>query len=79
MPARTIAELVSLTGVPPATVHYYLRQGLLPKPRQAAPTRDRAIVQVAVARPVDYSEAPRQPGDRWRGCERDQRGDEKRP
>ena len=39
MPARTIAELVSLTGVPPATVHYYLRQGLLPKPRQAAPNR----------------------------------------
>src|SRR5690242_6296579 len=39
MPARSIAELVSLTGVPPATVHYYLRQGLLPPPRQAAPNR----------------------------------------
>jgi AcrR family transcriptional regulator len=39
MRGYTIAELVSLTHVPPATVHYYLRLGLLPKPRLAAPNR----------------------------------------
>ncbi|HXF58131.1 MAG TPA: MerR family transcriptional regulator [Actinomycetota bacterium] len=40
-PSRTytIAELVALTGVPPATVHYYLRHGLLPQPRRLAPNR----------------------------------------
>src|SRR5438105_184454 len=35
----TIADLVSLTGVPPATIHYYLRGGLLPRPKRAAPNR----------------------------------------
>ena len=39
MPSLTIAELVQQTDVPPATVHYYLRQGLLPKPKQPAPNR----------------------------------------
>jgi hypothetical protein len=36
-------------------------------------------VQVAVARMVDYSKPPREPGYRGRGGERDQRGDEERP
>jgi AcrR family transcriptional regulator len=35
----TIADLVALTGVPPATVHYYLRHGLLPQPRRLAANR----------------------------------------
>ncbi len=35
----TISELVALTGVPPATVHYYLRQGLLPRPRRVSANR----------------------------------------
>jgi AcrR family transcriptional regulator len=35
----TIAELVALTGVPSATVHYYLRNGLLPMPARVAPNR----------------------------------------
>jgi AcrR family transcriptional regulator len=35
----TIAELVSLTEVPPATIHYYLRQGLLPQPKRMATNR----------------------------------------
>jgi AcrR family transcriptional regulator len=35
----TIAELVSLTDVPPATIHYYLRQGLLPQPKRVAANR----------------------------------------
>jgi len=39
VPSLTIAELVQRTQVPPATVHYYLRQGLLPKPKQPAPNR----------------------------------------
>lgn len=30
---------MALTGVPPATVHYYLRHGLLPQPRRLAPNR----------------------------------------
>jgi len=39
MRTYTIAELVSLTDVPPATVHYYLRLGLLPQPKRAAANR----------------------------------------
>jgi AcrR family transcriptional regulator len=39
MAALTIADLVSRTGVPPATVHYYLRHGLLPRPKRLAPNR----------------------------------------
>src|SRR6266516_4384229 len=39
MKTYTIAELVSLTEVPPATVHYYLRLGLLPQPKRAAANR----------------------------------------
>jgi AcrR family transcriptional regulator len=39
MQTYTIAELVSLTDVPPATVHYYLRHGLLPQPKRVAPNR----------------------------------------
>jgi AcrR family transcriptional regulator len=39
MKTYTIAELVSLTAVPPATVHYYLRHGLLPQPKRVAPNR----------------------------------------
>ena len=35
----TIADLVSVTGVPPATVHYYLRHGLLPQPKRASASR----------------------------------------
>src|SRR5438874_13642023 len=34
-----IAELVALTGVPAATVHYYLRNGLLPMPARLSPNR----------------------------------------
>jgi AcrR family transcriptional regulator len=39
MEALSIADLVSRTGVPPATVHYYLRHGLLPRPKRLAPNR----------------------------------------
>ncbi|HJP64885.1 MAG TPA: TetR family transcriptional regulator [Actinomycetota bacterium] len=39
MAALTIADVVSRTGVPPATVHYYLRHGLLPRPKRLAPNR----------------------------------------
>ena len=39
MRTYTIAELVSLTDVPPATVHYYLRLGLVPQPKRAAANR----------------------------------------
>jgi AcrR family transcriptional regulator/predicted DNA-binding transcriptional regulator AlpA len=35
----TIAEVVALTGVPRATIHSYLRRGLLPRPRRASPAR----------------------------------------
>lgn len=38
-PALSIADLVAATAVPPATVHYYLRHGLLPKPARIAPNR----------------------------------------
>jgi AcrR family transcriptional regulator len=39
MKTYTIADLVSLTDVPPATIHYYLRQGLLPQPKRVAANR----------------------------------------
>jgi AcrR family transcriptional regulator len=39
MSALTIADLVAQTGVPPATIHYYLRNGLLPRPKRLAPNR----------------------------------------
>ena len=39
MEALSIADLVSRTGVPPATVHYYLRHGLLPRPKRLAANR----------------------------------------
>lgn len=39
MTTYSIAELVSLTDVPPATIHYYLRHGLLPQPKRAAANR----------------------------------------
>src|SRR5712691_9509027 len=35
----TIAELVGRTGVPPATIHHYLRLGLLPSPYRSATNR----------------------------------------
>lgn len=35
----SIAELVDSTGVPAATIHYYLRNGLLPMPARVAPNR----------------------------------------
>src|SRR6266705_362762 len=35
----TITELVALTDVPAATIHYYLRNGLLPQPKRTAPNR----------------------------------------
>ena len=35
----TISELVALTGVPPATVHHYLREGVIPKPKRLASNR----------------------------------------
>lgn len=34
-----MSELVARTGVPPATIHHYLRLRLLPPPRRAAPNR----------------------------------------
>jgi len=34
-----ISEVVARTGVPAATVHHYLRKGLLPPPRRSAPNR----------------------------------------
>jgi AcrR family transcriptional regulator len=46
--ALTIADLVAETDVPPATVHYYLRHGLLPQPKRVATNRftyDRRHVQ----------------------------------
>lgn len=39
MKPLTISELVAETDVPPATVHYYLRHGLLPRPRRVSPNR----------------------------------------
>jgi AcrR family transcriptional regulator len=39
MSTFTIAQLVAMTGVPPATVHSYLRNGLLPEPKHLAPNR----------------------------------------
>jgi AcrR family transcriptional regulator len=39
MSTFTIARLVAMTGVPPATVHSYLRSGLLPEPKHLAPNR----------------------------------------
>ena len=35
----TIADLVALTEVPPATIHYYLRHGLVPPPKRVSPNR----------------------------------------
>jgi AcrR family transcriptional regulator len=35
----TIADLVAVTDVPSATIHYYLRHGLLPAPRRVAANR----------------------------------------
>jgi AcrR family transcriptional regulator len=37
--ALTIAEVVAQSDVPPATVHYYLRHGLLPPPKRVAANR----------------------------------------
>lgn len=34
-----ISELVERSATPPATIHHYLRLGLLPAPRRAAPNR----------------------------------------
>ncbi len=39
MNSLTIAELVAETNVPPATIHYYLRHGLLPHPKRVASNR----------------------------------------
>jgi AcrR family transcriptional regulator len=38
-PDLSIADLVAKTDVPPATIHYYLRQGLLPRPRRLSGSR----------------------------------------
>ena len=35
----SIGELVQVTGVPRTTIHYYLRQGLLPRPQKTAASR----------------------------------------
>jgi DNA-binding transcriptional MerR regulator len=35
----SIKELVKVTGVPRTTIHYYLRQGLLPRPQKTAASR----------------------------------------
>jgi AcrR family transcriptional regulator len=37
--ALTIADLVAVTEVPPATIHYYLRLGLVPPPKRISPNR----------------------------------------
>jgi AcrR family transcriptional regulator len=37
--ALSIADLVERTGVPPATIHSYLRQGLLPRPHRVTGAR----------------------------------------
>jgi AcrR family transcriptional regulator len=54
MKPLTIAEVVSLTGVPTATIHYYLRHGLLPTPRRVATNRfeydDRHVVGLKLIR-----------------------------
>jgi AcrR family transcriptional regulator len=39
MHAYTISELVAITGVPPATIHHYLREGLVPRPKRLASNR----------------------------------------
>ena len=39
MKTFTITELASLTSVPPASIHYYLKQHLLPAPAKASPKR----------------------------------------
>jgi AcrR family transcriptional regulator len=38
-PELSIADLVARTDVPPATIHYYLRQGLLPRPHRLSGSR----------------------------------------
>jgi AcrR family transcriptional regulator len=38
-PELSIADLVARTDVPPATIHYYLRQGLLPRPHRVSGSR----------------------------------------
>jgi AcrR family transcriptional regulator len=54
MKPLTIAELVALTDVPTATIHYYLRHGLLPNPRRVAANRfaydDRHVVGLKLIR-----------------------------
>ena len=39
MESYSITDLVTLTDVPPATIHYYLRNGLLPQPKRVAANR----------------------------------------
>ena len=39
MRTLTIADLVAETGVPRATIHSYLRLGLLPRPKRLSPAR----------------------------------------
>jgi AcrR family transcriptional regulator len=39
MRSMTIADLVAETGVPRATIHSYLRLGLLPRPKRLSPAR----------------------------------------
>ena len=49
-----ISELAARTGVPAATIHHYLRQGLLPQPRRTAANRfaydDRHVRAVTLVR-----------------------------
>jgi AcrR family transcriptional regulator len=39
MQRYTISEIVELTGVPPATVHHYLHEGLIPRPKRLRSNR----------------------------------------
>ena len=64
MTARSLtAEVVALTGVPRATIHSYLRRGLLPRPRRASPARfaydERHVRALQLIRSLRESRHPR--------------------
>jgi AcrR family transcriptional regulator len=39
MQSYTISELVATTGIPAATIHHYLREGLIPRPKRVTANR----------------------------------------
>jgi AcrR family transcriptional regulator len=53
-PTYSIAEIVELSGVPPSSIHHYLRAGLVPQPQRTATNRflydDRHITALRIIR-----------------------------